>query len=127
MTDKSIAKQRSRIVAFILSFLVCGLGQLYLRRIARGVILFLTFSCAVGILLLALYGTEIKVSDWGDNSLMFNPARAITFRGYAFRVDRIMKITGTIQLAFAWVFGIVDALRRRSWEIGGSVDRKTTH
>lgn len=118
MKERKIAKPRSRVVAFILSFFVCGLGQIYLRRIARGVILFLTFSLAAGILLLALYGSEFKVSDWGDNSLMFNPSRSVTFLGQTFYVNKIMKITGAVQLIFAWVFGIADALHRRRWERG---------
>jgi TM2 domain-containing membrane protein YozV len=116
MKERKIAKPGNRVIAFILSFLVCGLGQIYLRRIARGVVLFLTFSLAAGILLLALYGSEVKVSNWGENSLMFNPARSVTFLGQTFYLNKMMKITGSIQLVFAWGFGIVDALHRRRWE-----------
>ncbi len=113
MTDESPTKPRSRAVAFMLSVLLCGLGQIYLRRTIRGLILFLTFVCAAAIILLAFYGTEFKVSDWGGDALMFNPSRSITFRGQTFRVSDIMKITGSFQLVFAWIFSIADALRRR--------------
>ena len=113
MTDINPTKMRSRAVAVILSIILCGLGQIYLRRIARGLILFLAFSCAIAIILLALYGKEVKVSDWGGDELMFNPSRSVTFQGQTFYVSDIMKVTGTIQLAFAWIFSIADALRRR--------------
>ena len=114
MTDRSQTELRSPTVAVMLSLLLCGLGQIYLRRIARGLILFLTFCLAIVIIWLALYGTEFKLIDWGNNELMFNPSRSITIREYTFYVSDIMKVTGAIQLAFAWIFSIADAGRGRA-------------
>ena len=95
----------------MLSVLLCGLGQIYLRRTARGLILLLTFSCAIAIILLALYGAEFKVTDWGAKELMFNPSRSISLKGQTVYVADIMKITGAIQLVFTWVFSVTDAAR----------------
>lgn len=72
----------------------------------------LTFLCAIGIIWLGVSGTEFKITSWGDNQLMFNPARAVTVRQYTFYVADIMKISGAIQLAFAWLFSVIDAGRR---------------
>ncbi len=98
-------------IAVILSALLCGLGQIYMRRIIRGVILFLTFLSAVAIIWLGIRGEEFRIIGWGDNQLMFNPSRSITLQGQIYHVADIMKITGTIQLVIAWIIGVADAHR----------------
>ena len=96
MTNKDSTKPRSPTVAVMLSLLLCGLGQIYLRRIVRGLIFFLTFCLAIVIIWLALYGTEFKLIDWGNNELMFNPSRSVTIWQYTFYVsDSIVLRTHT--------------------------------
>ena len=112
MTKKNIKKLPSPAIAVMLSILLCGLGQIYMRRTVRGLILLLTFVCAIAIIWLGVYGREFRIIGWGNNNLMFNPSRAISFRGQFYYVADIMKVTGAIQLIFTWIFGIADAPRR---------------
>lgn len=106
---KSIKTNPNPAVAVALSIFLCGLGQIYMRRIVRGVTLLLTFLCAIAIIWLGIRGTEFRIFGWGNNQLMFNPYRSISFLGQIYYVADIMKVTGAIQLAFAWLFGIFDA------------------
>ena len=111
MANNKIKKLPSPAIAVMLSVFLCGLGQIYMRRTTRGLVLFLTFLCAIGIIWLGLYGQEFKVMDWGDNQLMFNPDRSINYRDYTVYVADIMKVTGSIQLVLTWFFGVIDARR----------------
>ena len=113
MTKKSTKKLPRPAIAVMLSILLCGLGQIYMRRTVRGLILLLTFVCGIAIVYFGVSGREFRIIGWGNNNLMFNPSRAISLRGQIYRVADIMKATGAIQLIFAWIFGIVDAPRRR--------------
>jgi len=99
-------------LAAVLSLFFCGLGQIYLHRISRGLILILSFSCAIIIIWIALSNVELEVFSWDGKQLMFSPSRrSISLYGQTFHMTDIMKVTGIIQLAFTWVFGIVDAWR----------------
>jgi hypothetical protein len=113
MTRRSIRKLPSPGIAVILSIFLCGLGQIYMGRMLRGMILLLTFLCAIGIIWFGMHGTEVKIFGWGDNQLIFNPSRSVSFRGQIYYVADIMKVTGTIQLVFAWIFGVIDARHHR--------------
>ena len=105
-------KSYKHITAAVLSFLVCGLGQIYLRRISKGLILLLSFSCALVIIWLGVFESEFTIADWDEKQLMFDPSqRSVSFRGQTLYMTDIMKLTGTVQLALTWVFGIVDAWR----------------
>jgi len=112
ITSKSPPRSHRHIIAAILSFFFCGLGQIYLRQISKGLILVLCFSCAIAIIWAAVSDREFKVIKWDGKQLMFNPSqRSISFRGRTFYVTDIMKVTGVIQLAFTWIFGVADAWR----------------
>jgi hypothetical protein len=112
MTSKSLPKSHRPIIAVILSFFFCGLGQIYLRRISKGLILIVSFSCAIAIIWIAVSDTEFKVTDWNEKQLIFSPSRrSISFHGQTLYVADIMKVTGTIQLVFTWIFSIADAWR----------------
>jgi len=113
MTKNGTERQRSRVIAVMLSILLCGLGQIYLRRVLKGLILFISFSCAVAIIYLAVSRMEFKIMDWGEKELMFNPSRVMSYQERDFYVADIMKITGAVQLVFTWVFSIADAWRAR--------------
>ncbi len=112
MKDRNLTRSYRPIVAVVLSLFLCGLGQIYLHRISRGLILILSLSCAIIIVWIALSDIEFNITKWGENQLMFSPSRrSISFREHTYQVTDIMKVTGTIQLAFTWVFSIVDAWR----------------
>jgi hypothetical protein len=105
-------KSRRSIIAAILSLFFCGFGQIYLHKISRGLILILSFSCAIAIIWIAVSDREFRIIGWGEKQLMFSPSRkAISLRGQTFNVTDIMKVTGSIQLAFTWIFSIADAWR----------------
>ena len=112
MTSKSPARSHQPVVAVILSLFFCGLGQIYLHRISKGLILILSFACSIAIIWIAISDIEFEVISWGEKRLMFSPSRrSISFRGQAIYMTDIMKVTGTIQLAFTWIFSIADAWR----------------
>ena len=74
--------------------------------------LILCWSFAVAIIWIAISDAEFKVIEWDGKELMFNPSqKSISFRGHVFYLTDIMKITGTIQLIFTWLFGVADAWR----------------
>lgn len=97
-------------IAAILSILFCGLGQIYLKKTSKGIILAITFLLAIAIIWMAITDVELKLFKWDNKQLNFSPsARSITIRGIKIPVTDIMKITGSIQLAIAWIFGVADA------------------
>jgi len=118
MKDRSLTRSYRPVVAVVLSLFLCGLGQIYLRRISRGFILLLSFSCAIIIVWIALSDIEFNIMKWGENQLMFSPSRrSISFREQTYQVTDIMKVTGTIQLALTWVFSIADAWREGRMQV----------
>jgi len=118
MKDRSLTRSYRPVVAVVLSLFLCGLGQIYLRRISRGLILLLSFSCAIIIVWIALSDIEFNIIKWGENQLMFSPSRrSISFREQTYQVTDIMKVTGTIQLALTWVFSIADAWREGRMQV----------
>ncbi|MBD3184946.1 hypothetical protein GF312_21870 [Candidatus Poribacteria bacterium] len=114
MKNNSPRKPKNPFFAAFLSIIICGLGQIYLRRYQKGVIFIFSFICAIAIIWFAVQETEIKLIGWGEKQLIFDPAkREITIRNYTYKVTDIMKFTGITQLAFTWIFSIIDA-----WEEG---------
>lgn len=112
MTNKRPATSHRPVIAAILSLLFCGLGQIYLHRIAKGLILILSCSFAVAVIWIAITGTEFKILTWGEKEIIFSPSRrVISLSGYTLYMADIMKVTGTIQFAFTWIFGVADAWR----------------
>lgn len=104
------SKSSRPIIAALLSLLFCGFGQVYLNRISRGIILAITFLLAIAIIWMSMSNVEFKLIKWDDKQLTFYPAqRFINILGNQISAADIMKITGTIQLIFTWVFSIVDA------------------
>lgn len=104
MTGRS--QLRRPIIAVILSFIFCGAGQIYLRRVFKGSVLILSFWLAIAIIWFAVSHKELKLIDWGGRQIMFAPSlKSVS----GIRVTDIMKVTGTIQLLSTWIFGIADA------------------
>jgi hypothetical protein len=113
MTNGTPTRSYRPFVAALLSLFLCGLGHLYLHRPIKGLILILACCFAIVIIWIGLSDKEFKVVEWDKKELMFSPSRkSISFRDHTFRVSDIMKVTGTIQLAFTWIFGIADAWRK---------------
>lgn len=112
MTNRIPTRSHLPVIAAILSLFFCGLGHIYLHRIVKGLILILACCFAIVVIWMATSGREFKVIEWDGKELMFSPSqRTISFRGHTLPVTDIMKVTGTIQLVFTWVFGIADAWR----------------
>lgn len=109
----STASKSSRpIIAAILSLLFCGLGQIYLNRISKGIILAITFLLAIAIIWMSMTDAEFKLLSWDDKLITFYPSqRFINVLGNQIPASDIMKITGSIQLLFTWLFSIADAWR----------------
>ncbi|MDQ1317956.1 MAG: hypothetical protein QG588_1611 [Candidatus Poribacteria bacterium] len=106
-----MANSNRAIIATSLS-IIPGVGHIYLHQILKGFILFLSFVIAIGIIWLAISHKEFKMLSLNGKEIMFNPAmKAISFGGKGFKMTDVMKVTGTIQLAFTWVYGIVNAWR----------------
>ena len=114
--NKSLPRSHRHVLAAILSLFFCGLGQIYLHRISKGLILILSFFCAIVIIWIAVSNTEFEVISWDGKQLMFSPSRrSISLYGKTFHMIDIMKVTGSIQLALTWIFSIADA-----WQEGRS-------
>ena len=55
---------------------------------------------------------EFKLLSWDDKLITFYPSqRFINILGNQIPASDIMKITGSIQLLFTWLFSIADAWR----------------
>jgi hypothetical protein len=103
-------KKHQAVLAVILSFFLSGLGQIYLGKVAKGLILILSFFSALVIIWFAVHESELRIAGWDDKQLMFSPSKkTIHYHGYTVRVADIMKITGAIQLTFTWIYSIADA------------------
>ena len=112
MADGTSSRSYRPFVAVILSFFLCGFGQLYLRKVFKGFVLILSFSFAIFVIWISLSGVQFKLLSWDANEVMFAPAqRSISFRGHTIYASEIMKVTGIIQLVFTWIYGIIDAWR----------------
>jgi hypothetical protein len=112
MTNKRPPTLHRSIIAAILSLFLCGLGHIYLHRIVKALILILSCCFAIAVIWIAITNTEFKILTWGEKEVVFSPARRIiSLSGYTIHMADIMKVTGTLQLAFTWIFGIIDAWR----------------
>ena len=109
MSD-SVSPHSNRVIIATLLSVIPGFGQIYLRQIFKGLVLILSVVVAIFIIWFALSNREIKLLDLGGKQIMFNPSvKAVYVFGQRIRVTEIMKITGTIQLIFTWLFSIFDA------------------
>lgn len=103
----------NRAVIAVLLSIVPGVGQIYLHQISKGIILTLCFVIAIGIIWLATSNKEFKLLTLSDKKIMYNPSiKDISFGKHKIKVTDIMKVTGTLQLAFTWVYSIVDAWKK---------------
>jgi len=111
MADRVKSSSSRAVIAASMS-IVPGMGQIYLHQILRGLILILSFILAICIIWFAMSNKEFKLLSLNGKEIMFNPAmKAIQFGTQRIRVTDVMKVTGTIQLVFTWVYSIVDAWR----------------
>jgi hypothetical protein len=120
MTDSVQPHSKSVLTATFLS-IIPGLGQIYLRQIFKGLVLILSVVVAIFIIWFALSNKEVKLLDLGQRQIMFNPsAKDVHIFGQRVGINEIMKITGTIQLIFTWLFSIFDARKeaRKSTNLG---------
>jgi len=100
------------VVAILLSLVLPGMGHIYLRRIAKGFVLILSFVIAIGIVWFAISNREFKMFDWGGKKVMFNPSmKTVTLGNNPLKVSDLMKITGSIQLVVTWIYALVDVWR----------------
>ena len=112
MAKKAQSQSNRAVAAILLSLILPGAGQLYLRRIFKGFVLILSFVLAIGIIWFAISSGEFKMFDWGGKKVMFNPSmKSIMLGGHVYKVTDVMKVTGTLQLVITWIFGLVDAWR----------------
>jgi hypothetical protein len=99
------------IIATSLS-IIPGAGHIYLHQFLKGFVLFLSFVIAIGIIWLAVSHKEFKMLSLNGKEIMFNPAmKAISFGRKTFSMTDVMKFTGTLQLAFTWIYSMVNAWR----------------
>ena len=106
----SVSPHSNRVIIATLLSVIPGFGQIYLRQIFKGLVLILSVVVAIIIIWFALSNREIKLLDLGRRQIMFNPsAKAVHIFGQRVGINEIMKITGTIQLIFTWLFSIFDA------------------
>jgi hypothetical protein len=109
MSD-SVSQHSNRVLTATLLSVIPGFGQIYLRQIFKGLVLILSVVVAIIIIWFALSNKEIKLLDLGGRQIMFNPSvKVVSILGLKMKVTEIMKITGTIQLIFTWLFSIFDA------------------
>lgn len=110
MVNTKHERSHRYILAAILSLIFCGAGQIYLRRITRGIILIISFWVGVLIVWIAMAQKDFKLFTFYGKEIMFSPAmKYINFGTKPIRVTDIMKFTGSVQLVFTWIFSIVDA------------------
>jgi len=110
MTVKNTNKYYRPFIAALLSSLFCGFGHIYLKNTLKGLILFMVFISALGILWMSVSSKEFKILTWGDKQLTFFPSqRTFDIFGLKILAADIMKVTGTIQLLFTWFYSIIDA------------------
>jgi hypothetical protein len=115
----SVQPHLKRVLTATLLSIIPGFGQIYLRQIFKGLVLILSVVVAIFIIWFALSNKEVKLLDLGQRQIMFNPsAKAVHIFGQRIRVSEIMKITGTIQLIFTWLFSIFGAWKE---------SKKSTH
>lgn len=84
----------------------------------KALILILSCCFAIAVIWIAITNTEFKILSWGEKEVIFSPSRRIiSLSGHIIHMSGIMKVTGTLQLAFTWIFGIADAWREGRREI----------
>jgi len=111
MADRVKPSSSRAVIAASMS-IVPGMGQIYLRQFSKGLVLILSFVIAICIIWFAISNKEFMLLTLYGKKIMFNPAmKTIQFGTQEIRVTDVMKVTGTIQLVFTWVYSIVDAWR----------------
>ena len=112
MIEISIGKRSWK--AMLMSLVVPGLGQFYLRKWEKGIVIFL--AVLTGLLIYHINsqppGTEFVIMNWtGGRKIMFKPVR-------------ILMYTGAAQALIAWFYGIIDGWRgRKRFKPGDLVER----
>jgi hypothetical protein len=118
--------------AMVLSALLPGLGQIYLRQFVKGSVLFVVFVAAIGI----FYINSYPVRGWQD-LIRFKPTvqtetgtndkanteteseRSIRLwtldsgKTLMFRPSWILKVTSSIQAIVCWIYAVGDGWRGR--------------
>jgi hypothetical protein len=135
--DISAKKQDSSVPtrsysAMVLSALLPGLGQFYLRQFVKGCVIFVVFASAIGI----FYINSYPVKGWQD-LIRFQPVaqaetpandkantetdsdRSIHLwtldsgKKLMFRPSWILKVTSSIQAIVCWIYAVSDGWRGR--------------
>lgn len=83
--------------AMLMSLIIPGLGQCYLRKWGRGILIFLMVVTGLFIAYVNYFPSkEYVLLNWsGGRQLRFKPIRALVY-------------TGLIQTSAAWLWGVVD-------------------
>ena len=97
-------------VAMLLSFVCPGLGQLYLRKIKKALVLFLV--AAMGFLIIYVNSLPLhNLSDfWRFSTTIQESYQILQFKStqLMFRPHWYFKMSGYIQFMIAWLYGVVD-------------------
>ncbi len=100
-------------IAMSLSFVCPGLGQLYLRKIKKSIVIFLV--AAMGIALIYINSLPVSnftdlfhwgVSQGGPNGYLiwkFKSGSQLMFRPHWY-----FKLSGLVQFVIIWLYGIID-------------------
>jgi len=107
-------------IAMLLSLIFPGLGQLYLMKIRKGLILF--FVAAMGLLI--IYANSLPLDKW-SNLWKFStevqegyPLFNIKDAKLMFRPHWYFKLSGYIQFFGVWLYGVIDGwMGRRIYKI----------
>jgi hypothetical protein len=105
---KKECRRKRSYLAMVLSLMIPGLGQLYLRR--PGLALLLFIGVVSGGML--IYFNSYPVSDWSDITRLESPSELL-FVGrigdasLMFRPLWPLKITGLIQLLLFWCYAVL--------------------
>lgn len=96
--------------AMLLSVICPGLGQLYLRKIKKGVLIFLVAAMGAFI----IYVNSIPLNNFSD-LWDFGTITKESYLIWQFKNNQLMfrphwyfKMTGYIQFVVTWLYGIID-------------------
>ncbi|HIE30075.1 TPA: hypothetical protein EYP66_22650 [Candidatus Poribacteria bacterium] len=102
-------------VAMMLSAICPGLGQLYLRKIRKALVLFLVAAMGAFI----VYVNSLPLDNF-SNLWRFDMTTQESYQIWQFKNNRLMfrphwyfKISGYIQFVAMWLYGVVDGWRGR--------------
>ena len=97
-------------LAMLLSVICPGLGQLYLGKIRKALVLFLVAAMGAFI----VYANSLPLDNF-SNLWRFDTATLESYQIWQFKHNRLMfrphwyfKMTGYIQFVAIWLYGVVD-------------------